>query len=70
MEAEGCLNRSKGSLMGSTPRFGVDQAEGENGVITWFRSRNQIRLFGPLTYTHMFAYQIMGSEFRYDLGMC
>ena len=56
--------------MGSTPRFGVDQAEGENGVITWFRSRNQIRLFGPLTYMHLFAYQIIGPEFRYNLRMC
>ena len=56
--------------MGSTPQPEVDQAESENGVGTWFRSRNQIRLFGTLTYTHMFAYQIMGPEFKYDLGMC
>ena len=56
--------------MGSTPQSEVDQAESENGVATWFRSRNQIRLFGTLIYTHMFAYQIMGPEFKYDLGMC
>ena len=70
VEAKVCLDRSRGSLVGSTPQLGLDQAESENGVATWFRSRIQIRLFGTLTYTHMFAYQIMGSEFKYDLGMC
>ena len=70
VEAKGWLDRSRVSLVGSTPRPGVDQVEGENGVASWFRSRNQIRLFGPFTYMHMFAYQIMGPEFRYNLRMC
>ena len=52
--------------MGSMPRPGVDWAEGENGVATWFRSKNQIRNFGPLTYMYRYAYQIMGLEFGYN----
>ena len=64
VEVEGCLDKSRGSLMGSTPQPEVDQAESENGDATWFRSRNQIRLFGTLTYMHIFAYQ------DWHLGMC
>ena len=53
--------------MGRAPWLGMEQMEGENGVETWFRSRNQIWHFGPLTYIHRFACQIMGLEFEYGL---
>ena len=61
---------TSGFLMGSTPQPVVNWAKGKNGVATWFRFKNQIRHFGPLTYLHRFAYQIMGPEFGYDLGRC
>ena len=43
--------------------------DGDLGVATWFRSRNQIGSFGPLNYMHRSTYQIMGSKFGYDLEM-
>ena len=40
------------------------------GIATWFKSRNQIGHFGPLTYMHRSTYPIVGFEFGYDLRRC
>ena len=61
---------TSGFLVGSMSWLRVDQAEGENSVATWFRFRNQIGPFGPLTFMHRYAYQIMSLKFGYGLERC
>ena len=39
---------TSGFLVANTPWPGVDGAEGENGVATWFRTLNQIGILGHL----------------------